>query len=203
MTSKEKERMRDGAVMSVEFRRTGERRYAVSIVRANHSPLEMNPAPGYDPIMPHDLLHFVVESELGLTRGVFGQIADGGTAGTFRPISITGRNDREAARDRRRGAARGEKLLEEGGEEAAWAEEATTICLSEWLSRSSVPERRKIAVQRVPEMKQGRASGGASGRKPLSHELLARICARLDELSEQWMKLAVGESFMVTWQGKR
>lgn len=37
--------------------------------------VEMNRAPGYDPLMPHDLLHLIVESELGLTRGIFGQLA--------------------------------------------------------------------------------------------------------------------------------
>ena len=69
--------------MNIQFRRTGERRYAITIYRNNLPPVEMNPAPGYDPIMPHDLLHLVVESELGLTRGIFGQIAEGGHAGTF------------------------------------------------------------------------------------------------------------------------
>lgn len=72
--------------MEVEFRRTGERRYAVTIFRKSYAHIEMNPAPGYDPIMPHDLLHLAVESEIGLRCGIFGQIAAGGNAGTFHTI---------------------------------------------------------------------------------------------------------------------
>lgn len=64
--------------MDVEFRRTGEKRYAVVIRRPDDTVLEMNPAPGYDPLLPHDLVHFVVERELGLQLGIFGQIAKGG-----------------------------------------------------------------------------------------------------------------------------
>jgi hypothetical protein len=69
--------------MEVQFRRTAERRYAITIYRKDLPPVEMNPAPGCDPIMPHDLLHLVVESELGLSRGIFGQVASGDTPGHF------------------------------------------------------------------------------------------------------------------------
>ena len=73
----------------------------------------MEPAPGYDPLLPHDLAHFVVENELGIRGGVFGQIAAGGTAGTFRPVdpvknrikrkarSISDSNDADCLRSER------------------------------------------------------------------------------------------------------
>ena len=38
----------------------------------------MDPAPGYDARLPHDMAHFIVENELGIKGGVFGQIAAGG-----------------------------------------------------------------------------------------------------------------------------
>jgi hypothetical protein len=53
--------------MEVKFRRTGERRYALTIHRENLPPLEFG-GPGYDPLMPHDLQHLIVESELGSTK---------------------------------------------------------------------------------------------------------------------------------------
>jgi hypothetical protein len=56
-------------MMQVEFQKTGERRYAVIIKREDLPDMKMNPAPGFDPLMPHDLLHFLVEEELGLRRG--------------------------------------------------------------------------------------------------------------------------------------
>ena len=75
--------VKHSAVMEIEFRRTGERRYGVIIHRAGHTPMEMNPAPGYDPLIPHDLLHFIVENELGLRQGIFGQIAEGTLVGVI------------------------------------------------------------------------------------------------------------------------
>src|SRR3954462_768424 len=69
--------------MQVTFKRTGERRYGVWVERPGAPCLAMHPAPAYDPDIPHDLAHFVVERECGIAHGVYGQIAAGGTAGTF------------------------------------------------------------------------------------------------------------------------
>ena len=44
--------------MHVTFTRTGERRYAVAVVRPGAPRLIMDPAGGYDPLVPHDLAHF-------------------------------------------------------------------------------------------------------------------------------------------------
>jgi hypothetical protein len=52
--------------MSVTFARTGERHYAVRATVEGLPVLEMNPAPGYDALMPHDLRHFIVERALGI-----------------------------------------------------------------------------------------------------------------------------------------
>jgi hypothetical protein len=181
--------------MEVQFRRTGERRYAITIYRKNLAPVEMNPAPGYDPLMPHDLLHLVVESELGLRRGIFGQIAEGGHAGTFHHIPAEAENRREAARRRRRAAKRGDKLLREGREEAELSERATYLCLYEWLARSTDPTRRKRAVQMAPKPQ-------STVDSRISEELLVRICARLDELSARWASLAIGQSLAVDWPSR-
>ena len=185
--------------MEIQFRRTGERRYAITIFRKDHSPLEMNPAPGYDPIMPHDLLHLVVESELGLSRGIFGQIAAGGNAGTFHPVAANNENQREAARLRRRAAKRGEKLLREGRNESALSERATYICLYEWLSRSADPERKKLAIQMSSQAKQTLTIQPEFESQALTEKLLIRICNRLDDLSQRWASLKTGESLTVMW----
>ena len=47
-------------------------RYKVSVEGKGVVPSQMDPAAGYDPRLPHDMAHFVVENELGL-MGVFGQ----------------------------------------------------------------------------------------------------------------------------------
>jgi hypothetical protein len=69
--------------VNVTFKRTGERRYGVWVERPGEPELMMHPAPLYDASIPHDLAHFVVERECGIAHGVYGQIAAGGTAGTF------------------------------------------------------------------------------------------------------------------------
>lgn len=188
--------------MEIQFRRTGERRYAITIFRKDHSPLEMNPAPGYDPIMPHDLLHLVVESELGLSRGIFGQIAAGGNAGTFHPVAANNEKQREAARLRKRVAKRGEKLLREGRDEAALSERATYLCLYEWLSRSAAPERKKLAMQMSSQAKQTLTIRSVAEGLVLTENLLIRICNRLEDLSKRWASLKIGESLTVTWPDK-
>jgi hypothetical protein len=185
--------------MKVQFHRTGARRYAITIYREGLPPVEMNPAPGYDPIMPHDLMHLVVESELGLSLGVFGQVASGGHAGTFHPVATEGAPRREAAWLRRRASRRGEKLLREGRNQAAQSERATYICWYEWLARSDDPERRKLAAQMAPQAKSIRGLQPAAEDRALTEDLLARVCSRLDDLSAQWASLDIGESFTVVW----
>lgn len=179
--------------MEIQFKRTGERRYAVAIFREGYPAIEMNPAPGYDPIMPHDLAHLIVEKEIGLRRGIFGQLAAGGNAGTFHPVPSANGNKREAARHRRKVAKRGEKLLRDSRGESAISERAVYVCLNEWFSRSTDPNLRRLAVQLPSQNKQ------LSADYILSEKILDRVCASLDWASEQWASLKIGESFSVMW----
>jgi hypothetical protein len=180
--------------MQVEFRRTGQRRYAITILRKDYPMLEMNPAPGYDPIMPHDLLHLVIEKELGLHQGIFGQIAAGGNAGTFHTIPSSNENKREAARLRRKVGRRGKRLLREGRAESALSERAVYLCLNEWLARSTGQNRKTVTVQLSSKDNYLAEDGDI-----LTGEVLNRVCANLDQVSEQWASLKIGESFAVTW----
>jgi hypothetical protein len=86
--------------MKVLFMKTGARRYGVLIQREHAAEVVMNPAPGYDDYLPHDMLHFVAEAKWELDGAVFGQLAAGGDAGTFYPTdqSLIPR----AMRDRKR-----------------------------------------------------------------------------------------------------
>ena len=69
--------------MLVHFRKTGSRRYGVFVEREGAPSLQMDPAPGFDDYLPHDLLHFVAEAEWGIDGGVFGQLAAGVTPARF------------------------------------------------------------------------------------------------------------------------
>ena len=109
--------------MDVTFTRTGERRYAVGVERDGAPPLEMHPAPGYDPLIPHDLVHLAVELECGIANGVFGQVAAGGHAGTFRPAD--GSVDRRLRQ-------RGERLVRAHGADLARSERLTFAVTMSW-----------------------------------------------------------------------
>jgi len=184
--------------MDVTFARTGARRYGVFVERADHPPLEMDPAPGYDDELPHDLVHFVVEEELGLTRGVFGQLAAGGDAGGFR--IVPGQPDaREMARARRKQKKRGSRLTREGMDEGVFSERAASICEYEWRRRSPDPGRRAKAAEEEAYARKVRAELSPEELAALSEPVLERICARLEETSARWASLEVGQSITLPW----
>lgn len=165
--------------MILVFRRTGQRRYAVEARRPGMPNIEMNPAPGYDALMPHDMMHLVVEAQLGLTQGIFGQLAAGGDAGSFHLAVTSSESSRAVSRARKRVSKRGKKLMSRGRDECLESERATFICWQEWLSRSS----------------------SRKGTKPhgLDQRKLDEICKHLDQLSARWSSLKIGDSMTVHW----
>ncbi len=171
--------------MEIEFRRTGERRYAIRISRAGHPTIEMDPAPGYDPQMPHDLAHLIVEREIGLRGGVFGQIAAGGNAGTFRPVLAPGSPAREAARLRRKVSKRGESLQHRQSDEAMLVERLVDACLGEWASRMTSRRERFVIDDSL--------------QKILTGARLDQICSELDRISRLWIALGQSESLTLAW----
>src|SRR5687767_61953 len=103
--------------MIVRFRRTGVRRYAVVVTLAGEPPRTMDPAPAYDDDIPHDLVHYVVEAELGLTHGVYGRAARG--AGTFVTTAERDVSSRERARKQRKQQKRERALNAQDARHAA------------------------------------------------------------------------------------
>src|ERR1044071_6725293 len=126
--------------MILVFRRTDKQRYAVEVQRPGRPDLEMNPAPGYDRLIPHDMMHLVVEAQLGLTRGIFGQLAAGGNAGSFHLSVKSDQSSRELTRTRKRETKRGKRLMKNGRDECLESERATFICWQEWRGRPSSSE---------------------------------------------------------------
>jgi hypothetical protein len=114
--------------MNVTFTRTGERRYRVSVEGPGVISSRMEPAPGYDDRLPHDMAHFVVENELGIMGGVFGQLASGGTAGTFHPV--------EAGLNRKI-AKRSKKISAASRDDAQLSEKVVYLAVSTWSGNAS------------------------------------------------------------------
>lgn len=173
--------------MEVTFTRTGERRYGVLVAAPGQAPQCINSAPGYDPDIPHDLVHYLVEAELKLMRGVFGRVAAGG-AGLFAPVDDV-RDHRERRRQRRRQHKREERLRREdhsGQGDMALSEYFAAICDMAWKLRHG--RVREVPAWAVPE-----------GLSSDEHARMERVLARLDWAAPLWGGLPIGGSLTFTW----
>ncbi len=154
--------------MEVTFSRTGERRYAVT-ARPDHWPaVTMNPAPGFDPRLPHDLVHYVVEREHRIELGVFGQLAAGGNLRTFRRLD--GTPDRRLRK-------RGERLAREHLDELARSERLAAEALRAWIRgpRPHADERLERVCARLDELSELWRRLGVGGELTLTWPETARL----------------------------
>jgi hypothetical protein len=187
--------------MSVTFVRTGERRYAVRAAIDGGQTVQMDQAPGFDPLMPHDLQHFIVEKCLGIEGGIFGRLAAGGTAKTFHATVDSG-SAREASRIRRKQAARDNKILPSQTDDYARSERATYVCWQDWLAHSPNPELRARASAMDQTANGMMARMTPAERASFTPAKFGRIRQEFQRLSERWSSLAIGESFTESWQSE-
>jgi len=155
--------------MRVTFTRTAERRYRVSVEGPGVVSSWMEPAPGYDSRLPHDMAHFVVENELGITGGVFGQLASGGDSSTFHPTDN---------RVRRKLAKRGHRIAATNRDDSLLSERLVYLVWQMWTNDQI---------------------GDNSPVKGVSVEDLNRVCRKFEAVSAVWSKLEVGEAMTLDW----
>lgn len=175
--------------MKVGFRRTGARRYAVVFARDGEPVRMVDPAPGYDDDIPHDLVHYLVEAELGLSFGVFGSAARGG--GTFtRTVAEKG-----SARERQRAARKQQKREQtlrahdaRHGAEMEKSERLAGICDLVW--------RRKQGQRPDP----GRPAPVLRTEDVAEAE---RVVAHLDAIAPLWRALPIGDELVFEWPAVR
>lgn len=182
--------------MKVHFIRSGERRYGMRIEREGLPVLVMDPAPGFDPDLPHDMVHFVVEAALELKTGVFGQIAAGGNAGSFHIGGPEGGDSREHRRAVRKQAAKGRKLVAGQGREGELSEIAAFLFDVAWRS-STRPD---SAAQRAALGEAERTQLGLSADERARIEAArGQVFADFERLSKAWRALRVGEALVLEW----
>jgi hypothetical protein len=184
--------------MLVTFVRTGERCYAVRARVEGRPELEMNPAPGYDPLLPHDLQHFIVERALGIDGAIYGQLAAGGTAGTFHATSRP-QGPRAAARERRRRDRKSSRLMADHGEDCARSERATYVCWHDWLSHAEEPALRAKARAMGATARSILERMSREERAVLTPETLRRVRSDFSMLSARWSALRIGAGFTEPW----
>ncbi|MBR2174894.1 hypothetical protein [Sphingopyxis sp.] len=182
--------------MKVHFIRSGERRYGMRIERTGAPVLVMDPAPGFDPDLPHDMVHFVVEAALGLKAGVFGQIAAGGNAGSFHIGGPEGGDAREHRRAARKQAAKGRKLIEGQGRDGELSEIAAFLFDVAWRSQL----RPDSAAQRAALGEADRTRAGLSPEERARIDTARpQIFETFERLSKAWRALPVGEALIFEW----
>lgn len=116
--------------MKVTFTRTKDRGYSLKIEGPKITTAEMDPAPGYDARLPHDVAHFIVENELGIEGGIFGQMAIGGIV---RPVEQDARVQRRAKRKR-------EAIFKANSDDALFSEHAVWTAQSRWENQEIIPD---------------------------------------------------------------
>lgn len=144
----------------------------------------MNPAPGYDDDIPHDLVHYLVEAVLGFQAGVFGRAAAGG--GTFVSGAETTLSPRERARQRRKQRRReGQLSVRDGSGQLEASERLAGVC--------DVYFRRGRGQRPDP---------GREGPPPLSPEdaaRVSRVVSRLEALAPLWRRVPIGGELAFAW----
>lgn len=171
--------------MNVAFRRTGARRYAVIVTLSGEPPRVMDPAPGYDDDIPHDLVHYLVEAELGLTFGVYGSAERG--AGTFVRTSDGTGTARERARMQRKQQRREQALRAHDArhaDEMARSERLAGLCDLAW--------RRKHGQKPDP----GRPAPMTKAEDAVNVE---RVVTRLDAIAPLWRGLPIDAELVFVW----
>jgi hypothetical protein len=117
--------------MKVTFTRVRERGYSVSVEGPRIPNSEMSPAPGYHDRLPHDAAHFIVENELGILGGVFGQLAAGGTASTFASTDV---------KSPKKFKVRGARMAKDNKKDALFSEHAVYAAQSRWERQDIIPD---------------------------------------------------------------
>jgi hypothetical protein len=159
--------------MEVTFTRTGPRTYGMTADRGGGSVVHMPTGPGFDPWLPHDLVHFAVERHFAIAHGVFGQLAAGGTAGTFFAIPHSRRD---------RGGRRSARLAAIGREDTGRSERLTALCMAAWHARRG-----------------GRWTHADALDPDDVRALPAALLDELEDVASRWHALDVGESLTLTW----
>jgi hypothetical protein len=166
----------------VTFRRIHRRGYAVDITRDHAEDLTMSPAPGYDDLLPHDLVHLLVEIQWRLRDGIYGDVAAGGNAGTFRLADV-----RPADETARQWARRARRVRQrKAGRDMRRSELLATAVQLRWNARHR--------AQPLPDWYDGRLEAAGATEAEIGEAL-----SSAEALSARWRRVEVGRGMPVEW----
>ena len=168
--------------MRVTFHRGAGRAYHAIIDRPDGVVVRLkggsyNP---FEPPLPHDIAHLVVEDGLGLEHGLWGVIAAGG---------LFGQNAVLAGRRRPHAARRARELVKDHHDELNQAE-MVVAAVCRMVHEGREGDRRMLAQLTG----RWRPDPAAAGRIPA-------VGARLREAAADWDAVPVGETLALEWGG--
>jgi hypothetical protein len=164
--------------MEVTFTKSSGRRYFMAVLRERGVELAPRQGPGYHDHLPHDAVHFIVESEAGLAGAVFGRLARGeSNIFAARDGSLQRRVARREARRQRHPA---------DNHDMARSELLASVALPIWELRAGHRSELPVWVH-------------AEKARAVDADLLRRIMARLDDFARQWSGLPIDGSVTLSW----
>jgi hypothetical protein len=165
--------------MKITLHRTDAKRYWTDIERDDGARFEIRGI-GFMGAVPHDLAHFVIETELGLANGFWGTVAAGGVVG-----SMTGTGGRRPFHADAKSA-----LLKTNQADLSDAElmvGAFTDALDKGLPTLL------MVLHRYQK-------GSAIKAVVIGDDDAVRVLERLRQAQRKWQEMAVGGQMTLTWQ---
>src|ERR671936_1239225 len=168
--------------MEIAFSRVDDVHIETTIERYDGAVLATR-SPGARDRLPHDLVHYVVESELGLDDGLWGRVADGVVYKNFRVLQQPKTKHRPRTRKRkskRKGVLEAEVLvwilhdIWDGTAEHEWGS------IRAFLDSIWSPRTRSRADELDPKT-------------------IERICDALDRMEAKWKRVPRGGKLSVSW----
>jgi hypothetical protein len=164
--------------MRIEMVRVGDR-YFTEVERDDGAVVRLG-GPGAHGL-PHDLVHYVVESELHVDRGFWGKVARGENVGKVEYVRAPSRR-----RPPLRHAPRGK-----GSDVEAIVGLVHRI--------HGLPERTPASVRESLETS---LTPAVRSRAGLDTKAVLRMCRRLDDLGRRWQQLGNGGRLVLDWPAR-
>jgi hypothetical protein len=171
----------------VTFTRLTGHRYAVGVVRESGPPAGQRVSAGKGVWLPPDIAHFLVEREFGLRLGIFGQLAAGGDAGTFRAAPA----DRDA-----RLAHCAHRLQVTGRGDLGRSVAMVSICTAIWEFEAG---RRFAPPDLQPYATATSRSWGLLDMADVPCDGVRRVVQEFEGVATRWNALGVRESLAFDW----
>jgi len=173
--------------MNVVFTKVNSHKYSSITTRDDGVSLSI-PGFGSSKPLPHDLVHFITEEELGVDYGFWGCVAAGAIYKGMAMVAGKVRHDSQK---------KSEDIIKQNGQKISEAEILAGVILT-ILCKGIQNDWPK-----VQHVQHAAWQPTSPSRLPMTHEEVKRICVRLDKLTAQWRALPDGQTLTLIWKTQK